>query len=214
MRIVIADDHTLVTDGLCRCFEPDPEFEVCGTAENGDELLALVKALNPDVALVDITMPGMNGIEAVRFVSRDPEVQTRCVILSMHREREFVSAAFKNGARGYLLKSSSFAELKDALRAVMREEKYICPRIAEVFSGKMEDVDATVSPLLSQLTPRERQTLQLLSEGLSVKEIGTKLGINFKTVHTFRASLMQKLECGSVAELTRLAIRHGMTNLD
>ncbi len=214
MRIVIADDHIMVIEGLRRCFESDAEFEVCGTASDGDELVKLVAETRPDVALIDITMPGVNGIEAVRMIRRNPDIETRCVILSMHREREFVSAAFKNGAWGYMLKSSSFAELKEAVRAVMRSEKYVCPRIAEMYVETIEDDVDTVSPLLRKLTPRERQTLQLLAEGLSVKEIGLKLGVNYKTIHTFRSALMRKLDCPNIADLTKLAIRHGLTNLD
>ncbi len=214
MKIVLADDHNLVIEGLKKCFDADPEFEIVGTAADGDQLVALVGEFNPDVALVDITMPGMNGIEAVRMITKNPGVDTRCVILSMHREREFVNVAFKNGAWGYVLKSASFSELKQALRDVMEGRKYMGAKVADLMLDEVEGLGGKRPPLLTKLTPRERQTLQLLAEGLTVKEIGAKLGISHKTVHTFRASLMQKLECGSVAELTRVAIRHGLTNLD
>ncbi len=214
MKIVLADDHNLVIEGLRKCFDADPEFEIVGTAADGDELVALVDKLNPDIALVDITMPGMNGIEAVRAIRKNSAVDTRCVVLSMHREREFVNAAFKNGARGYVLKSASFSELKEAVHTVMQGKKYVGHKVADLLLEEMGEIPGGPPSPLSRLTPRERQTLQLLAEGLSVKQIGTKLGISHKTVHTFRASLMQKLECNSVAELTRLAIRHGLTNLD
>lgn len=214
MRIVLADDHRMVLEGLRSCFDADPAFEVCGTATDGEELVGLVARLQPDVALVDITMPRLNGIEAIRAITRSPDNHTRCVVLSMHREREFVTTALKNGARGYILKSASFEQLKDALRQVMRGRRYVGEQVADVL-GAEEGESAFAEPsLLKRLTPRERQTLQLLAEGLSVKEIGAKLGISHKTVHTFRASVMQKLDCRTVAELTRVAIRMGLTNLD
>ncbi len=214
MKIVLADDHQMVLDGLQRCFASDPDFEVLGTATDGEELLELVVRTRPDLALVDITMPGLNGLEAVRAITRRSGTGTRCVVLSMHREKEFVNAAFRNGASGYLLKSASFTDLKDALRAVMRGEKYVGERVADVIMGPEPLGEQELPPLLSRLTPRERQTLQLLAEGLTVKQIGEKLGISHKTVHTFRASLMQKLDCKTVAELTRVALRMGLTNLD
>ncbi|PJA73983.1 DNA-binding response regulator [bacterium CG_4_9_14_3_um_filter_65_15] len=214
MNIVLADDHTLVLEGLRRCFDADPEFDVCGTAADGDELVKLVARIQPDIALVDITMPKLNGIEAIRAITHLPDNRTRCVVVSMHRERDFVATAFKNGARGYLMKSASFEELKDALVLVMQGPRYVGERVADVLGPDDSEGQVTGPPILNRLTPRERQTLQLLAEGLSVKEIGAKLGISHKTVHTFRASLMRKLECGSVADLTRLAIRMGLTNLN
>lgn len=215
MRIVIADDHALVVEGLRLCFETDPEFEVVALAENGDQLLEAVRRENPDLAVVDISMPGLNGIDAVRAIRALPGIGTRCVVMSMHREAEFVREAFRAGAGAYIVKSSSFDELRVAVRTVMSGRNYLSPEIADLLASSLaEPMSGPVCAGINTLTPRERQTFQLLAEGLSVKAIGFKLGVSHKTVHTYRTVLMQKLGCDSIAELTKLAIRHGLTAVD
>ncbi|MBM4130451.1 response regulator transcription factor [bacterium] len=215
MRIVIADDHALVVEGLRLCFGTATEFEVVAVAENGHDLLAAVRRENPDLAVIDISMPGLNGIDAVRAIKAMPGVTTRCLIMSMHCEAEFVREAFRAGAGAYIIKSSSFDELLTAARTVMTGRNYLSLEIADLLALSLVD-SGTGGPArsgISSLTPRERQTFQLLAEGLSVKAIGFKLGVSHKTVHTYRTVLMQKLGCESIAELTKLAIRHGLTEV-
>jgi DNA-binding NarL/FixJ family response regulator len=215
MRIVIADDHALVVEGLRLCFGTDPDFEVVAVAENGDQLLEAVRRENPDLAVVDISMPGLNGIDAVRAIRCLPGIVTRCLIMSMHREAEFVREAFRAGAGAYIVKSSSFDELRIAARTVMSGRNYLSPEIADLLASSLAETGTgPVRSGISTLTPRERQTFQLLAEGLSVKGIGFKLGVSHKTVHTYRTVLMQKLGCESIAELTKMAIRHGLTEVD
>lgn len=215
MRIVIADDHALVVEGLRLCFGTDEEFEVAAVAENGDDLLAAVREHDPDVAVIDISMPGLNGIDAVRAIRALPGTRTRCIIMSMHREAEFVREAFRAGAGAYIIKSSSFDELRAAARTVASGRNYLSPEIADLLAVSLAETGpgGPVRSGISSLTPRERQTFQLLAEGLSVKAIGYKLGVSHKTVHTYRTVLMQKLGCDSIAELTKLAIRHGLTEV-
>jgi len=214
MRIVIADDHALVVEGLKLCFGTDPDFEVVAVAANGDDLLTVVSRENPDLAIIDISMPVLNGIDAVRAIKELPDIDTRCLIMSMHREAEFVREAFRAGASAYILKSSSFDELRAAAHLVMSGRNYLSPEVAELLAGSLFEVAGnSVHSGISSLTPRERQTFLLLAEGLSVKGIGFKLGVSHKTVHTYRTVLMQKLGCDSIAELTKLAIRLGLTEV-
>jgi DNA-binding NarL/FixJ family response regulator len=215
MRIVIADDHALVVEGLQLCFGTDPDFEVVAVAPNGADLLTVVSRENPDLAIIDISMPVLNGIDAVRAIKELPGIDTRCLIMSMHREAEFVREAFRAGASAYILKSSSFEELRAAAHLVMSGRNYLSPEVAELLAGSLFEVvgKSVHSGGISSLTPRERQTFLLLAEGLSVKGIGFKLGVSHKTVHTYRTVLMQKLDCDSIAELTKLAIRLGLTEV-
>lgn len=213
-RIVIADDHAMVIEGLKMCFAADPQVQVVGEARNADELLALVRRLRPDVAVVDISMPGQSGIEAIRTIAADKGLATRCLVMSMHGEAEFVTEALRAGARAYILKSNSFKELQQAVRAVMGGSTFLSPQIADLVVSSLAGGVTAAARGMGSLTPRERQTLRLLAEGLSVKAAAERLGVSHKTVHTYRAALMRKLECGSIAELTKLAIRHGVTCVD
>lgn len=214
MRIVIADDHALVVEGLRLCFGTDPDFEVVAVAGNGDELLTVVRREDPDLAIIDISMPVLNGIDAVRAIKDLPHIGTRCLIMSMHRETEFIREAFRAGANAYILKSSSFDELRAAAHLVMAGHNYLSPEVVDLLAGSLLEVDGkNVGSGIGSLTPRERQTFLLLAEGLSVKGVGFKLGVSHKTVHTYRASLMRKLGCESIAELTKLAIRLGLTEV-
>ncbi len=215
MRILIADDHRVVLDGLKSCFESLPEVEVIGTATNGEEALILVKDLEPDIAVIDITMPGLNGIEACKRIHSDLKGRVKVAILTMHQDQEFVNAAFRAGASGFIVKSSAFSELGTAIETIMSGQFYLSPAISDVFvQGQLgEDSKSPANPI-SLLTSRERQIFQLLAEGLSVKEASFKLGISHKTVHAHRATIMKKLDIGNVAELTKLAIRYGITTLE
>ncbi|HPF69526.1 MAG TPA: response regulator transcription factor [Candidatus Krumholzibacteria bacterium] len=214
MKIVIADDHAMIIEGLQLCFGANPAYEVVGVAEDGDRLMEMVERHRPDVAVLDITMPRMNGIEATREIVRRFNGETRCVILSMHRDGQYVVEAFRAGARGYIVKSSAFRELEFAVNSVMEGKTYVSPEVSDVLVGALnEPAPVGGGPSLSGLTRRERQTLQLLAEGLSVKEISYKFGVSHKTVHAYRASVLDKLQIDSLAGLTKFAIRHGITNV-
>lgn len=214
-RIVIADDHRLVLDGLISCFQSMPDVEVVGTATDGEELLALVERLEPDLALVDISMPGMNGIEACRRIVADSRGAVKVAILTMHQDREFVNAAFQAGAAGFIVKSSAFSELGIAVETIGAGRFYVSPVLSEHYvRDVVNGAGAGSSSPVGRLTPREREVFKLLAEGLSVKEISYRLEISHKTVHAHRAMIMRKLEVSSMAELTKLAIRHGITSVD
>lgn len=207
MRIALADDHVMVIEGLQLCFEADHEIQIIGTAEDGEGIVELVAREQPDIAIIDINMPGMNGIEAVRLITRNKENLTRCMVLSMHRDPEYVKEAFRAGARAYLVKSSAFKELREAANSLQEGKTYISPEIANVFVNNLDTEQQAPSEAIKILTPRERQTMKLLAEGLSVKEIAYNLGISYKTVHTFRTMIMQKLDINNIADLTRFAIK-------
>lgn len=215
MRIVIADDHRLILDGLKSCFQSLPGVEVVGTATDGDELLELVFREMPDIAVIDITMPGLNGIEACKRITAESKGRVKVAMLTMHQDKEFVNAAFKAGASGFIVKSSAFSELSAAIEAISRGQYYVSPTISDVLVHDMlgRDEPGTKNPL-SLLTSRERQTFQLLAEGLSVKEISFKFGISSKTAHAHRAAILKKLKISNMAELTKLAIRHGITTVE
>lgn len=214
MRIALADDHAMVLEGLRLCFESDPECQVIGSSEDGQGIIDLVKSENPDIAIIDITMPGINGIEAVRRITADRNCRTRCMVLSMHKDSQYVKEAFRAGARAYLVKSSAFKELKAAAQALLEGKTYVSPEIANVLVENLDGPDQSPGQALNLLTPRERQTMKLLAEGLSIKEIAFELGISYKTVHTFRTMIMQKLELSSIADLTRFAIRANVIGVD
>jgi two-component system response regulator NreC len=215
MKIVIADDHAMIIEGLQLCFGSNPRYQVVGVAEDGDQLMAMVDEHRPEVAVLDITMPKMNGIEATREICRRYGTDTKCIILSMHRDGEYVVEAFRAGARGYVVKSSAFRELEFAVNSVMEGKTYVSPEVSDVLVGALNEPAPTAAgPSLASLTRRERQTLQLLAEGMSVKEISYKFGVSHKTVHAYRAAVLEKLQIDSLAGLTKFAIRHGITNVD
>ena len=216
MKIVIADDHAMLREGLRHCFAAEDGIEIVGEARDGFEVQALARDLAPDVVVMDVAMPGVNGIEAARnMLSELGDEAPAVVFLSMHGDREFVTEAFRAGASGYLIKTSAFDELKRALVAVGSGRKYISPAVSDIFVDQVVDgaEEPTGGPF-SVLTSRERQTLQMLAEGLSVKEISYRFGVSHKTVHAHRASVMQKIGAKSVADLTKYAIRHGLTSVD
>jgi DNA-binding NarL/FixJ family response regulator len=215
MRIVIADDHRLILDGLKSCFQALPNVDVVGTATNGEELLDLVLDKMPDIAVIDITMPKLNGIEACERIVTEAKGRVKVAILTMHQDREFVNAAFKAGASGFIVKSSAFSELGVAIKTISDGQFYISPAISDVLVKDMlnKDESGKTNPLAA-LTSRERQTFQLLAEGSSVKEISYKFGISHKTVHAHRSAIMSKLEIDNIADLTKLAIRYGITPIE
>jgi len=209
VRVLLADDHTLVRAGLRKLLESIPHLEVVGEANDGLALLALVEQLRPDLVLMDIAMPGLNGLEATaRLLKTWPE--TKVVILSMHQSEEYVRQALRNGAVAYLLKDAAPAELDIAIKAVQRNETYLSPAVSKgVVSDYVQRLRGEESPS-AQLTPRQREVLQLIAEGHSTKEIARRLDLSVKTVDTHRSQLMRQLDIHEVAGLVRYAMRIGL----
>lgn len=212
MRILLVDDHQMMRDGLRAVLANESDLEVVGEAADGRAALDSCASLRPELVVMDIGMPGLNGIEATRqIVAQFPSI--RVVGLSMNSDRRYVQAMFEAGAWGYLVKSSASEELIRAIRAVARSEKYVSPAVARTV------LDAFVTPRQREgqaieLSPREREVLQLLAEGMTSKEIAAQLDLAASTVETHRKQIMAKLGLRSVAELTKFAIRSGLTTLE
>jgi DNA-binding NarL/FixJ family response regulator len=209
IRIVLADDHTLVRAGIRSLLEKIPGTEVIGEADNGREAIDLIGALKPDVALLDIGIPEHNGLEVARRTA-DVSPHTRVVILSMHADAIYVRQALSAGVAGYLLKGAAVAELPLALESVMRGETYLTPKVSHyVVQGFLRESDPQAG-LLDELTGRQREILQLIAEGHSMKEVAHKLNLSVKTVETHRTRMMDRLGIHDVAGLVRLAVRAGL----
>jgi len=212
-RILIADDHEIMRQGLRTLLEKNRGLEVVGEAANGREAVRLAAELSPTIVLMDLTMPDMNGIEATRRILKENE-NLRVIVLSMHADRQFVSESLKAGASGYLLKNCAYDELIRAIEAISRGQTFLSPQIAGVL---VEDYRTRLgAPAIaadSPLSEREREVLQLMAEGKSTKEIAAALHISVKTIETHRQQIMRKLKMRSVADLTKYAIRHGLTSL-
>jgi len=214
IRVFLADDHQIVREGLRTLLEKQPGMEVVGEAKTGREAVQLVQGLLPHVIIMDIGMPDLNGIEATRQIVAKTQ-SVKVIALSMHSDRRFVVEMLKAGASGYLLKDSAFKELAQAIRAVMVNRVYLSPKIADlVIKDYIRLSPKTEFSIFSLLTPRERQVLQLLSEGKTTKRIGSDLQVSVKTVETYRQQIMEKLNIHSIAELTKYAIREGLTSLE
>ena len=200
MRVLLADDHTLFREGVRSLLERIAEVEVVAETGDGQEAIELVDRLRPDVALLDITMPGLSGLA------------TRILILSMHAGEAYVAQALRAGVSGYLLKDAAAAELELALRAVSRGEAYLSPAISKhVVEGFLGRAQADGDPLAG-LTPRQKEILQLIAEGNNTKEIAAILGVSTKTVEAHRAQLMERIGIHDVPGLVRLAIRAGLVS--
>ncbi|MCX5834889.1 MAG: response regulator transcription factor [Deltaproteobacteria bacterium] len=214
IRILLADDHKIVRDGLRTLIGKEAGMEVIGEAENGRKALKMAEKIRPNVVIIDVTMPDMNGIEATRkMVTEVPGVKV--IALSMHSDRRFVLGMLEAGASGYLMKDCAFDELAKAVRSVATGQTYLSPGIADVLvKGYLDKVNEKISVGRSPLTQREREILQLLAEGQSSKEIAANLGVSVKTVETHRRNMMQKLNMRSVAELTKYAIREGLISVE
>jgi two-component system response regulator NreC len=210
-RIVIAEDHTILREGLRALLCADPELEIVGEAEDGQEAIRCVEKLKPSLVLMDLSMPRMNGMDAIREIKkRSPE--TRILVLTVHKTDEYIVATLQAGADGYVLKDSTNAELKMAIKSALGGKFYISPGIsAKVIEGYLENkrMPKAATPWDS-LTARERGILKLIAEGYKNKEIADFLCISVKTVEKHRANLMQKLDLHSVSALTTLAIEKGL----
>jgi DNA-binding NarL/FixJ family response regulator len=209
VRVLVADDHALFRAGVRKLLQSFEGVEVVGEAGDGHEALRLSGSERPDVLLMDIGMPGLNGVEAAARLTRDGP-RPRVIILSMHTGEDHVLRAIRAGAAGYLLKDATPVELEAAVRAVARGEIYLSPAISRyVVDDYIRRAAAERSPL-DRLTSRQREVLQLIAEGNTTKAIATRLGLSVKTVETHRAQLMERLEAQDVATLVRLAIRVGL----
>jgi len=213
IRILLVDDHKILRDGICSLVKGYDDMEVVGEAADGRTALRLVQELSPDVVIMDISMPDLNGIDATRKITADyPEVKV--IALSMHYDKQFVSEIFKAGASGYLIKDSAFDELEHAVRVVMQNKTYINPQIASLVVESLVSQPSTANrKAFSLLTEREREVLQLISEGKSTKQIASDLHVSAKTVESHRRQVMGKLNIRNIAELTKYAIREGLTSV-
>jgi two-component system response regulator NreC len=211
IRIVIADDHTIIRSGLKLLLEQQADFRVAGEANDGREAVQLVEKLRPEVAILDIGMPQLNGIEATRQIAAH-ETGTQVVILSMHSDEGYVLRALKAGARAYILKNSAEADLIRAVRAVAEGKSFFSPVISKML---LEDYvrqvrEKSVEDSYDLLTPREREVLQLLAEGRTNKEVASTLGLSLHTVETHRGNILQKLNLHGTPELILYAVRKGI----
>lgn len=214
IRIIIADDHRLVREGLRSLLEKQPDMEVIAEAEDGRTMLKLAQEMLPNIAIMDVAMPDLNGIEATHQI-RDIAPGIKVLALSMYSDRRLVAGMLSAGASGYLLKDCAFEELVQAVRTVVAGQIYLSPTIAQIvarnYIDRLEKMDSSAFALL---TTREREVLQLLAEGKTVKEIAYHLNLSVKTIETYRQKIMDKLYIHSIAELTKYAIREGLTSLD
>lgn len=214
IKVLIVDDHKIFRDGLRKLIEKEEGMEVVADAENGRVALKLTEKLAPDVIIMDVTMPDMNGIEATRRIIMG-RAETKVIALSMQSDRRYVLGMLEAGASGYLLKDCAFGELANAIRQVMAGKNYLSPNITDVVvQGYLNKIQDTVPAVGAALTSREREILQLLAEGLTAKEIASHLYLSIKTIETHRRNIMDKLKLRSIAQLTKYAVREGLVALD
>lgn len=211
VRIIIADDHKIMRDGLRNMLDKEAGMEVVSEAKNGREALRLAEQLRPDILIMDISMDDLNGIDATRALVAKG-LGTKVIALSMHADKRFVAGMFEAGAMAYLLKDCSYDELLQAVRQVLAGRTYLCSMISGVvirdYIQRMRRNETSV------LSPREKEILQLMAEGSTTKRIADQLKVSVKTVETHRQHIMEKLNIFSIAELTKYAIKEGITSLD
>lgn len=211
VRIIIADDHKIMRDGLRNMLDKETGMEVVAEAKNGREALRLAEQLRPDILIMDISMDDLNGIDATRALVAKG-LGTKVIGLSMHADKRFVAGMFEAGAMAYLLKDCSYDELLQAVRQVLAGRTYLCSMISGVvirdYIQRMRRNETSV------LSPREKEILQLMAEGSTTKRIADQLKVSVKTVETHRQHIMEKLNIFSIAELTKYAIKEGITSLD
>lgn len=214
IKIIVADDHKIIREGLCGLLEKEDDLQIIAQAQDGRETIELVKKHSPDVVIMDIGMPGLNGIEATRHIASEyPKV--KIIALSMHSDKKFVKEMLKAGASGYLLKNCAFEELDKAVRIVSSGKTYLSPSISDVIvDNYVRTSSETAHTVFSVLSNREREVLQLLAEGQNTKQIAMSLHVSPKTIETHRSKIMQKLDIDNIADLTKYAIREGLTSLE
>lgn len=211
VKIIIADDHKIMRDGLRNMLEKESGLEVVAEAKNGREAIQLTEKLRPDIVIMDISMDDLNGMDATRTII-GKGWGTKVIALSMHADKRFVAGMFEAGAMGYLLKDCAYNELVQAIRQTVSGRTYLCSMISGVvirdYIQRMRKSEASL------LSPREKEILQLLAEGSTTKRIADQLKVSVKTVETHRQHVMEKLNIFSIAELTKYAIKEGITSLD
>lgn len=216
ITILVADDHTIVREGLVKLLESEPELKMVGEASSGLEVVNKVEALKPDVVLMDIAMPQLNGIDATRQIKRT-QPHTKVIILSMHSHERFISEALHLGASGYLLKNSTTADIVRAIRAARDGDTYLSPAISrQVVDAylSMKKEGFSQQDLYSTLSNREREVFQMIVEGSSVKEISEILYVSVSTVKTHRANILEKLKMKNLSQLIQFAICLGLVEID
>lgn len=215
LRIVIIDDHKIVKDGIRAILEEQKNYKVVGEAANGEEALAVIENSKPDLILMDITMPVLNGLDLTRRLRQNGN-STKVLILTMHKELSYLKQALQAGANGYLLKNCSVNELNTAIQTVMDNRVFIGSDFTLCSLGTNSDFDiaTNTSKRTQNLSLREREVLQLISEGASTRDVAKRLAVSIKTVETHRRKIMRKLDLFSVAELTKYAVRSGITPLN
>lgn len=213
IRIVLAEDHKITREGLVNMLKNQRNMQVIGEAQNGREAVQLAIDLSPDLVIMDVTMPHLNGIDATRVITSNSKA-VKVIALSMYSDKQFVQGMMQAGASGYLLKDCAFDELVNAIRVVYAGETYLSPGIAGiVVQDYVKKLSNSASSAATLLTKREREVLQLISEGKSTKLIATQLDVSIKTVETHRRQMMEKLGIRNIAGLTKYAIREGLTSL-
>jgi len=214
IKVLLVDDHAIIREGLRSLLEKEPHMEVVADTDDGRKARDLVRNLSPDVVVMDITMPGLNGIEATsQITAESPNVKV--IALSIHSKRRYVADMLSAGAAGYILKECLFDELVKAIQAVAAGGQYLSPRITDVVvSDYVKRLSAASDSPMVTLTSREREVLQLVAEGMPTKQIALELHVSPKTIEANRRQIMHKLNRHSVAELTKYAIREGLTTLE
>jgi len=215
IKILLADDHKIMRDGLHSLLEKQDDMEIIAEADNGRKAVQIAQEKKPDVVIMDISMPELNGIEATRqILSTQPNI--KIIALSMHSDKRFVAGMLQAGASGFLLKDCASQELTNAIRTVARNKHYLSPEIAGIMIEDYITLSNSNEPATSSavLTSREREVLQLIAEGWSTKDIAGHLFVSIKTVETHRRQIMKKLDIHSVADLTKYAIREGLTSVE
>ncbi len=214
IKVLVAEDHTIVRKGLCSLLEAEAHIEVVGEAENGREALKMVEALKPHVVLMDISMPELNGMDATKRLKKlYPDL--KILILSMHADEEYIFETLRAGASGYLVKRSAPTELVKAIKAAYEGDSFLSPSIsAKVIRNYVREKQANTAPgSLDRLSGREREVLQLIAEGNANRDIAERLFISTKTVEAHRSNIQKKLELNGTAELTRYAVKKGLVEL-
>ncbi len=212
IKVLIIDDHLMFKEGLLALLEKNADYQVIGQASNGREALSMVEKDPPQIALMDVAMPDMNGITATKKLK---EIAPDCkvIALSMHQDKKFIEGMFENGAHAYILKDCAFKELNHAISQAMKDQRYLSKTLSEPGMEKYFSSSDPVKFNQAALTDKQMQVLQLLAEGQSTKEIAYNLGLSIKTIDSHRHNIMSKLKLHSIAELTKYAIKEGITEL-
>ena len=214
IRVLIVDDHKIMREGLRSLLEKQPDVEVVAEAESAQKALKLVEEFMPNIVIIDVVMPSLNGIEATRrILAKVPSIKV--IALSMYSDKRFVMEMLRAGASGYLLKDCAFEELDEAIRAVVQDHTYITPRIVDIIvKDYFSQVEKPSSSALSALTSRQYEVLQLLAEGKTTREIASQMSLSVKTIESHRQQVINKLNIRSIAGLTKYAIREGLISTD